>query len=160
MSCLSAVIVCISSYIGCFNCCIGVCRNRAQGSPGPREQNPEAERPKKAQIPPRRGQGRPKGGRGEGPRRTWGAKTGGGPRREQPRRDPGRREGTWRRGPVITLGCLICAALIVLFNCSHCFILLLSEVWSSCIDFCGLWTKGAKRKGAGPMDARTKGWAP
>ena len=34
-------------------------------------------------------------------------------------------EGTWRRGPVITSGRLICAALIVLINCSYCFILLL-----------------------------------
>ncbi len=46
-SCLSAVIVCTSSCIGCFNCCIGVCRHRTQGSPGPREQNPEADTPNK-----------------------------------------------------------------------------------------------------------------
>ena len=52
---------------------------------------------------PREAEGKAKGEHGD--RRQEGE-----PRREQPRRDPGRVEGTWRREPVVTSGCLICAA--------------------------------------------------
>ena len=83
--------------------------NRTQRPRGPKKPRYRQEGAKEG---PREAEGKAQGDHGE--RRQGGAKEG--TAQERPREEMG----TGRKGPVITSGCLICAALIVLFNCSHC----------------------------------------